>query len=689
MLSGGIHRPWWGLQNFYTGIENPRGVRLSQHKNRTDVVALQYGGEARKDRKMAKPAAALPGEKNRLHDVACFPVCVDNARRNTGYNDRVSKGNCMQPSSLATHRPEVRTFWTGPDLSYYENLSLRSAVAAGARVLLYTYNKTLNVPDGVELADAREVLSGPLYQFHHNDGDLSLALHSDLFRYLAIQKFGGWYMDLDIVVMQPSLPGDKIYLAYQEDGVVNAAVMKFSAQSPIMTAAVDEAIRLLPAAGTAAAGADHGIVGPQLITRLASEYAIDHLVRPKASAYEIHPNEVLMFFDPAQCDAVFQRLASSDFVHLWNDLWRALRIPKNLGPPEGSFLDSLFKRFGIDVPQGARLSLEAVERWFREFWVMKELKQKLSTQSMPYDALDHLARSIQINGWQPGQRAFGHTAMLQQEDHPRAADPQTVRTFWHGETIGPYQLMCLKSFAASGHRVEVFSYSRDLDVPDWICVEDAAQILPRELVLRSLGEEGAFAIHANLFRYALLQKMGGWWIDPDVLLLTADLPTGNVFIAEPDVFGRVPTGVLKFPAGHGLLTEALAETERLSNSWEGWDESGPALLTSLAERHKLNGKILGRVPLGPVSWFDVPDLFNPDSAGKLNRLCNDFQFLHLHDDAWRRAGIPHNLAPPEGSFLDSQIQKYGVGADFSAKISFRELNRWMAHMYQCIRQRQG
>lgn len=595
----------------------------------------------------------------------------------------------MQPSSPMKHRQEVRTFWTGPDLSYYEELSLRSAVASGARVLLYTYNKNLIVPAGVELVDAREVLSGPLYQFHHNDGDLSLALHSDLFRYLAVQKFGGWYMDLDIVVMAAQLPGDKVYIAYQEDGVVNAAVMKFPAQSPIMTAAIDEAIRLLPAAGTVAPGADHGIVGPKLITRLSSEYAIDHLVRQKVSAYEIHPNEVLMFFDPGQCEAVFQRLASSDFVHLWNDLWRALRIPKNLGPPEGSFLDSMFKRYGVDVPQGARLSYEAVEGWFREFWVMKELKQKLSTQNISYDALDHLARSIQIHGWQPGVRSFGKAeTSSRQEDHALAAEPQTLKTFWHGDTIGPYQLMCLKSFAASGHRVEVFSYNRALNVPDWICVEDAAQVLPRELVLRPLGEEGVFAIHANLFRYALLQKMGGWWIDPDVLLLKPDLPPGNVIFAGLDVFGRVPTGVLKFPAGHGLLTEALAETENLSGSLEDWEMSGSALLTSLVERHKLGGKVLNRMPLGPVSWFDVPDLFNPESTERLNRLCKDFHFLHLHDDAWRRAGIPHELAPPEDSFLDSQVQKYGLGADFPAKISFRELNRWTAHMYQCLRQRQ-
>lgn len=594
----------------------------------------------------------------------------------------------MQPSSSA-HRPDVHTFWTGPDLSYYEDLSLRSVVATGARVLLYTYNKTLNVPEGVELVDAREVLSGPIYQFHHKDGDLSLALHSDLFRYLAIQKFGGWYMDLDIVVMKPSLPDDKVYLAFQEDGVANAAVMKFPAQSPIMTAAIEEAMKLLPAAGTSAPGADHGIVGPALITRLASDYAIDHLIRPKSSAYEIHPNEVLMFFDPAQCDAAFQRVDASDFVHLWNDLWRALRIPKNLGPPEGSFLDVLFRRFGIDVPQGARLSSDAIEGWFREFWVMKELKQKLSVPKVPLDALDQFARGVSSGGLQASRRSSGNAEVSPRESYPQAVSPQTVKTFWHGEAINPYQLMCLKSFAAAGHHVEVFSYSRDLSIPDWMHVEDAADVLPRERVLRSLGQEGMFAIHANLFRYTLLHGRGGWWIDPDVLLLKPDLPPDDVVFADFDVFGRVPTGVLKFPAGHGLLTEALAETERLSGTFEGWDESGPALLTSLVGRHRLIGKIQRPISLNMLSWFEVADLFNPDSAGKLNRLCNDFHFAHLHDDVWRRAGIPHDLAPPEGSFLENQIAKFGLAADFPAKISFRDVNRWLAHMYQCLSERQA
>jgi len=44
------------------------------------------------------------------------------------------------------------------------------------------------------------------------------------------------------------------------------------------------------------------------------------------------------------------------------------------------------------------------------------------------------------------------------------AAPQTFRGFWHGSPLGPYQLLCLHSFVAHGHRVEVFTYDRDLAV---------------------------------------------------------------------------------------------------------------------------------------------------------------------------------------------------------------------------------
>ena len=127
-------------------------------------------------------------------------------------------------------------FWTGPPLSLYELLSLQSFIAAGARVSVYSTSKTLRVPEGVELLDARELWPGPVRRFFYPDGDPSPALHSDLVRYVMLHRFGGWYADLDMICLR-GLPTSKVYLGWQTDQSVNGAIMKFPPHSPVMAGA--------------------------------------------------------------------------------------------------------------------------------------------------------------------------------------------------------------------------------------------------------------------------------------------------------------------------------------------------------------------------------------------------------------------------------------------------------------------
>src|SRR3954462_2091199 len=124
-------------------------------------------------------------------------------------NGRMALGDFM--TSRPPPQPqEVRAFWTGPSLSLYEQLSLQSFVAAGAQVQLFSYERDLQVPDGVELIDATELLPGRVHKFRHASGDKSLALHSDLFRYVALEKFGGWYVDADVICIGTQLPTDEV-----------------------------------------------------------------------------------------------------------------------------------------------------------------------------------------------------------------------------------------------------------------------------------------------------------------------------------------------------------------------------------------------------------------------------------------------------------------------------------------------
>src|SRR5665647_469224 len=153
---------------------------------------------------------------------------------------------------------------------------------------------------------------------------------------------------------------------------------------------------------------------------------------------------------------------------------------------------------------------------------------------------------------------------------PLSDQPTTVRCFWHGSSLGPYQLVGLRSFVDHGHRVELYTYDySEIDVPSWVVRRDAQEIWPADHVLRYQNDigRGSFALHANLFRYALLFKMGGWWIDLDVVLLRPELPQQDVFFSM-ETFDplRATFSVLKFPRGHPAMKKALENCVRLGET---------------------------------------------------------------------------------------------------------------------------
>src|SRR5687768_14274296 len=130
---------------------------------------------------------------------------------------------------------------------------------------------------------------------------------------------------------------------------------------------------------------------------------------------------------------------------------------------------------------------------------------------------------------------------------------QTIRTFWQSGVPGLYQLLSFKSFTDRGIRVEVFSYDPSVHLPRWVARRDAADVLAPERVLHFLPAQGRFAVNIDLFRYALLAGFGGWWIEPDVMLLADDLPADDIFLARSDASGRLSTAALRFPPQHPVM----------------------------------------------------------------------------------------------------------------------------------------
>ncbi len=266
-------------------------------------------------------------------------------------------------------------------------------------------------------------------------------------------------------------------------------------------------------------------------------------------------------------------------------------------------------------------------------------------------------------------------------DQP-APQQETVRGFWHGSPLGPYQLLCLRSFVDHGHRMELYTYDDTIAVPDWIVRRDARDVLPTEHVLHyqtGFGR-GSPSLHANLFRYTLLDRLGGWWTDLDVLLLSDTLPEAPYFFARAaDPYTTLNNSVLKFPAGDPLLRDAVDRCNGVAEADAVWGQTGPLLLTSLVDQHALRAFAQPAQAAYPIPWQDVAAMFDPARCVQIQQRIQGAIFLHMFNEIWRGSGIPRELGPPAGSFLDACFRLHDFGHRFREVMNFADVVRWIGN----------
>lgn len=91
------------------------------------------------------------------------------------------------------------SYWGGCDLPPYARLSINSYVKQGHKYLLWTHDDLKNVPDGVIVKDANEII--PRQAFYERDNWKKCLSFSDWFRYKLLYERGGWWVDTDAVMM--------------------------------------------------------------------------------------------------------------------------------------------------------------------------------------------------------------------------------------------------------------------------------------------------------------------------------------------------------------------------------------------------------------------------------------------------------------------------------------------------------
>lgn len=243
------------------------------------------------------------------------------------------------------------------------------------------------------------------------------------------------------------------------------------------------------------------------------------------------------------------------------------------------------------------------------------------------------------------------------------------QSFWHGETT-PYERMCMKSFLDHGHEYVLYAYE-PLQVPSGVEVRDANEILPSSRIfLYSSGDGvGSVSGFSNLFRYRLLAERGGWWVDTDVVCLSAAVPTSDIFLGwESDRL--IGSAILKLPRGH-VFARQLYEAADKAGTDVAWGEIGPHLITRTCGPELLQ-HVAAKELAYPIPSLKALQTLLPERTEQIRRQVEHLPFLHLWNEIFRRAVVFKWMRPPAKSFVGELFEAHKV--EFASCHGYSEYN---------------
>ena len=248
-------------------------------------------------------------------------------------------------------------------------------------------------------------------------------------------------------------------------------------------------------------------------------------------------------------------------------------------------------------------------------------------------------------------------------------------TLWIGNRLGPVERACLRSVLRQGHDLALYCYGEVEGIPAGVEVRDAGEVLPESAVFRH--RSGSYAFFADWFRYELLSRSMGTWIDTDVYLL-ASLDSRRAYLFGEQAPGVLNNAVLRLPSTSPMLADLLTPFKGKTPGWLRWRDylvararqlvwgtadprkmpwgtTGPHALTALAKAHGLLGEALPPKVLYPAPWQKADWISNPELSIE-DFIADETLAVHL----WNECIKDFKNAPaPQGSFL-KRLQDEGA-----------------------------
>ena len=273
--------------------------------------------------------------------------------------------------------PIIQSLWIGDDLSNVEKLCVKSFLDHGHEFHLYTYSDIGGIPDGAVIKDANEIL--PENEIYRNQGG-SVSGFADWFRYALLNKYGNFWVDMDVICIRPFSFEEEIVfgifpyrpVSTRVDRTVLANGVLAFPQGHFFTEAMERACRnhnenmpwddatdkkrkrrgrwLKKGKEGQAFGR---IGGPDSFTKAAKHFGLLEYSKPFMYFYPLDSIGWRSAFDSSFADGV-ELYPNTYSIHLKNDRLVRWGVDKNGQFDERSIFEKLKKRHGIEQATNAQ-----------------------------------------------------------------------------------------------------------------------------------------------------------------------------------------------------------------------------------------------------------------------------------------------------------------------------------------------
>ena len=125
-----------------------------------------------------------------------------------------------------------------------------------------------------------------------------------------------------------------------------------------------------------------------------------------------------------------------------------------------------------------------------------------------------------------------------------------IQSLWIGDPLSNLEKLCIQSFMDNGHEFHLYTYGEIGGIPEGTIIKDGNEILPASDIFYTRSKY--IAPFSDWFRYALLAKRGGFWVDMDTVCIKPFDFKEEIVFGYSESF-HYPIGILEFPKNHSVM----------------------------------------------------------------------------------------------------------------------------------------